>query len=209
MPLVNPTSASGYPKGTVPTVVQVTSSTGGGNSAVFGGAPTQNNLLVAICFNPTSSTAGSGWTQQFLQGSGTDFGVVLTKTAGASESATQTPLSGVSTTGSMVIYELHSSTHTTPTYAASAANAETLSQLSNSPVTLPNILNGIGICTLCSVTTGPASSFNVGTQDVNVTTTARPILSGHADLSSQPICGIFATYTGVGNSKTISVLITA
>src|ERR1700693_6596305 len=73
--------SGGYNKGTVPTVVQVAFSVNGGNSAIFSVAPTSGNLLVAMCFNPTSDTTGTGWTKQVENSGGTDYGLIFTKVA--------------------------------------------------------------------------------------------------------------------------------
>lgn len=213
MPLVNPTSAGGFPKGTPPTVVQVaTNLLTATNSAVFSGAPTQNNLLVAMVFSVGLPTATGAWTEQFVSSSGTDYGKIFTKTAGASESATQTPCTGVNGATAMIIWELHSSLHTTPTYlTGTGPNAEFIGS-TNSASLLPTLLNGLGLSAVGTVTNSPTNVANAGTVDANLAagTGARALNAGHCDPSQQAMCGILTTYASSStNSKTLTVLVIA
>lgn len=199
--------SGGYVAGTPPTVVQVAHSVAGGNSAVFGVAPTNGNLLVAMCFNPASNTAGSGWTSQTTNSTGTDFGTVLTKVAGAGESTTQTPMSGVTTTGCMVIWELHAAS--TPTFIAAQSQSETTGVV-NIPVLLPNIVNCIGLAALSAVSNNIANLFNLGTSDFLDNTNAnRKLGASHTDLSKTPMAGLFGSFGSSTNSKGATALISS
>jgi len=99
--------AAGASVGTPPTIVQSKASVASSKSITLDGAPVNGNLLVAMCFNPTTATAGSGWTAQASVSTGTDYGTVFTKVAGGAESATQTPLNTDPTPGSMIMWELN------------------------------------------------------------------------------------------------------
>jgi hypothetical protein len=198
----------GYPAGTIPSVVQTAFSVAGGNSATFGSAPTNGNLLVAIIFNPTGDTAGAGWTLQIANSTGTDYGAILTKIAGVGESLTQSPLTGIGGTGAIVIWELHSAS--TPRFIDGLSQPETSSSTSNIPVTLPNIKNCIGLSAIGVVTTPTiTAAFNVGVQDVLDNTNARRLIAGHTDLSQTPMVGIFLTLSASGQSKGCTCVISS
>lgn len=102
--------------GTTPTIVQSGANAGssGINSVTLGSAPTNGNMMVAFVDNQSSQTPGTGWVQlgQTL-GSGIDFAFVAWKVAGASESATQTPVATASA-GGIVIFELNNGGPTIP-----------------------------------------------------------------------------------------------
>ena len=95
-------AASGAPGGTAPAMVQFASNNANGAyaSVTMGAAPTNGNLLVCVVYSEQAVSPGSGWSQApGTTGStaGLWYTYIYTKTAGASESATQTPLSGTST----------------------------------------------------------------------------------------------------------------
>jgi hypothetical protein len=80
------------------------------NSVTLGAAPTQGNLLLAITTDlGTSETASAGWTKISFTSAANDGSGFFWKVAGVSESATQTPLTGLST-GSCTIFELNNAT---------------------------------------------------------------------------------------------------
>lgn len=202
----------GYTPGTVPTVVQIANSVAGGNSAVFTGTPASGNLLVAMCFNPTSDTAGSGWTKQFENSSGSDYGIILTKVCGGSESKTQSPLSGVSTDGVIMIWELHGQNVSTP-FVFAASQAEQAGALFSAPVLVPNATNCIGLSALAASNSGSQTivkALNIGTQDLLSNTGAsRVAAAGHTDLSQTPFAGIAALFSASLNSKAATCLISS
>ena len=95
-------ASSGAPGGTAPAMVQFASNNANGAyaSVTMGAAPTNGNLLVCVVYSEQAVSPGSGWSlAPGTTGStaGLWYAYIYTKTAGASESATQTPLSGTST----------------------------------------------------------------------------------------------------------------
>lgn len=201
----------GYPAGTVPTVVQFASNVGGGNSVTFGATPTSGNLLVAMCFNPASGTNGSGWTTQVSNSSGTDFGVILTKVCGGSESTTQSPLTGVSTTGCMAVWEIHGQAGSNP-FVLGQCQSESFASTSIA-VVIPNSLNCIGLAACGVVNTGSdtiTNAINVGTQSIRSNTAATRLLeAGYTDLTQTPTAGFVALFSGTLSSKAATCLITS
>lgn len=201
-------TGTSYNAGTPPVFVQVAFSVGGGNSATFGVAPTNGNLLVAHCYNPASQTPAAGWTYQTSNTSGTDFGVILTKVAGAGESTTQTPLSGVGATGGMVIWEVSGQA------AAFFVNGQLQNNLVgpwNVPVLLPNLKDCIALVSIGVVSPQTIVSVrNLGTQDVLDNTGTRKLAAGHSDLTNIPVAGIMAVFNSTGTGyKGATCLITA
>lgn len=200
-------SGSGYAPGTVPTVVQFGHSVGGGNSVTLGVAPTNGNLLVALATNPTSDTVGAGWTKVVDNPNGLDYGLAFTKVAGAGESTTQTPLSGVGTKGCISMWELHGQNASPFAYGQSQTE-----QSSSQAVALltPNLFNCIGLCHIGVDSVNISSAYNEGTRDVLDNSNAdRKMVAGHTDLSKGPVLGIIANYASSTNSKEIVVLITS
>lgn len=196
----------GYPPGTVPTVVQHAFNVNGTNSVTFGAGPTNGNYLVAMTFNPASNTAGSGWTSQVSVSSGTDFGTILTKTAGVAESTTQSPLTGVAGTGCMVVWEINGQNVSTPFVSG---NSQTESSgITNVPILFPGCMNCLGLSAVSalSVFTG---TFNEGTQDVLNTGGARDLVAGHTDLSTTPMVGILTTFATTASAKGATCLISS
>lgn len=199
----------GYTPGTVPTVVQVAYSVNGGNSATFSVAPTSGNLLVAMCSNPASGTAGSGWTNQAQNTGGTDFYLILTKVAGAGESTTQSPMSGVSTAGGIVIWEINGQNGTTPFLIGQVSN-QSVNIYSTALTFFPNLTNCLGLACVAVVSGQTISSArNLGTQDVLDNSGTRCLAAGHTDLSKTPTLGVFATFNGSANYKAGLCLITS
>lgn len=200
--------SGGYPAGTVPTVVQVAYNTAGGNGATFASAPTNGNLLVAINFNPTSNTAGTGWTLQTENTAGTDYGSILTKTAGVSEPAAQTPMSGVSTTGATVIWEISGQNATTPFVVGASQTQAT--GIATTQVPLPNSKNCLGLAAVGVIPSASINTvLNIGTQDVLSNTNSRYIAAGHTDLSKTPFAGLIAVLSVSGSSKAATCLISS
>lgn len=196
----------GYPPGTLPTIVQVASTSSGGNSATFSAAPTAGNLLVAMNFNPSSPAAGTGWTLQTQNASGSDWGSILTKIAGAGESATQSPMTGVSTTGAMIIWEIHGQASTG--YFLFGQSQVEQSGLTNVPVFTPNSINCIGLSAVGVLPSPTISAIgNIGTQDALLNTGSRFLVAGHTDPSQTPMAGIISAFSATASSKCTTCLI--
>lgn len=201
-------SSGGYAPGSPPTIVQTGHNQNGNDSITLGSAPVNGNLLVAMWFNPSVSTAGSGWTIQASNSSGTDFGVIATKVAGASESTTQQPMVSTSSPGAMIIWELHGQ-NATPILASVTQIEQT--GTSNSSTALPNVSGAIflGACALVSTSFNNSKLLNV-TQDVlDVTGATRQLAAGHSTLATAPLGQILVNFTGSGSSKALGILITS
>lgn len=188
-----------------PSIVQV-GHTQAGSAITMGVAPTNGNTLIAMSFNPSSLTLASGWTSITNNSTGTDFGSVSIKTAGAGESTAQNPLSTSPGTGTTIIWEIagyHS-------VVASTIAAEQTG-LSGATAALPGISGCLylGALGLVSTSNNINAILNV-TQDVKDTTgTTRQMAAGHSD-ASKALAQIFATFTGTGTPsfKAAGVLIT-
>lgn len=200
-------TAGGYAPGVLPTLVQSGGVNTGGNSVTLGSAPVQNNLLLAMGFNPSSPSPGSGWTVVAEFDTGSDYGVILTKVAGASESSTQSPLTGVSSTGALVIWEIHSSVHTTPSFLLGQTQAEQTSQDGNTPILFPNIANGMGFSACAALSNPIVNVVNVGVQDVFLNSGTRPFVAGHTDLAHTPMAGVITTYGTFTQTKSATALV--
>ena len=207
-------SVGGYSPGTAPTIVQSAhgntgGATGGGAGLTMTSAPTNGILLVAMTFNPTTATANTGWTQLASNSSGTDYGTILYKVAGAGESTTQTPLSGtVAAPACMIIWEI-AGANASP-FVFTTMQAEQ-SGTSNSSGALPNVANAIflGAIGLVSTSYNNSALINV-TQDAKDTSgTGRQLAAGHSTLATAPLAQIFATFTGSASSKACGLVVTA
>lgn len=86
-------------QGTPPTVVQFNYASAQGAVVPVGmtAAPTNGNILVAFVCCVDNLSAGSGWTLVSQQTAGLWYLNILTKTAGASESSSQSPIAGTTT----------------------------------------------------------------------------------------------------------------
>lgn len=110
--------------GTPPSVVQFNYTSVAAStvpSVTMGAAPTNGDLLVAFVITDASSapTANTNWTLQSSQTSGLWYFQVLTKKAGASESTTQSPVTGGSSAHWTVgIYEVSGQNATSPIVSA-------------------------------------------------------------------------------------------
>jgi hypothetical protein len=95
--------------GTPPVVVQFdyASANGPVTGVTMGVAPTNNNLLVAFAYGTGGIGAAAGWTLQQSQSAGLWYFYILTKVAGSSEPALQTPIStGSSMYWTIGVYEV-------------------------------------------------------------------------------------------------------
>jgi hypothetical protein len=192
-------AGGGYSAGTVPTVVQVASSTSSSGSAAFAVAPTAGNLLVAMNFNPGSASAGTGWTQQVDNTSGTDYGLIFTKIAGAGESTTQTPVSGASA-GATVIWEI--SGQAGSNYFQAGLSQAEQTGTTNLPIIAANAYNCLSLAAVSVVPGGTiAEVISLGTQDVLANTGTRYLAAGHTDLSKTPLVGPLTIFSANSSSK--------
>lgn len=195
--------------GTPPTVVQVAHENAGGDSVTFGAAPTNGNLLVAMWFNPSVDAVASGWTKVGENSSGSDYGVIATKVAGASESTTQQPINSAPGTGCLVVWEVYG--QAASPVVTTATETEQTGLLGTSPI-LPALTNCLflGAIGLSSGSNSNNTVYNV-TQDVKDTSgTGRQLSAGHST-AAQPTAQIITTFTGSGTPsfKGSGVLITS
>lgn len=200
----------GSPAGTPPTIVQSAHQNSGGSSVTMSGAPTNGNLLIAMSFNPGSNTAGAGWTQILNDGSGTDFGNIFTKTAGAGESTTQSPLSGADATSCCIIIWELSGAATGVLFTTSSGGEQTSKKAGFVPG-LPLFTNTIFLGAIGMVST----SFNNTTQfaaisDAKDTSgTHRQLSAGHATLANSSIGAIAQAFSGAADYKSAGCVVAA
>jgi len=205
-----PSGAGGYTPGTVPAIVQSAISNSGTASITLGAAPTNGNLLVCMFFNPSTPNVGTGWTQQFFNTTGTDYGVIATKVAGAGESATQTPIaSSPGGTGLICMWEL--SGQAASDYLAYGITQAEFTGINNQPLQIANSVNCIGLSAVSLVTGANINKvLNVGNQDQSIPSSGnRRGVMGHTDLSSTPAVGIAVKLSASGNTKGATVLISS
>lgn len=199
----------GYDPGTPPLVVQVAHSSVSGNSATFPVPPTAGNLLVAFVSNPTAPNPAAGWAVTAENDNGTDYDTISIKIAGASESATQTPLLFSSTDVGIVIYELAIPSGT-PNFLFGNAGVRSVALPANTPVFYPNAKNCIGLSVVFLIPPETfASLTNVGNLDVNDATGTRYIAAASNNLSLTPMAGMMTVLSANGETKSLTCLISA
>lgn len=189
-------AAGGTDPGTPPTVVQSKMAVANSASITLDSAPVSGNLLVAMCFNPSVGTVGSGWTSQAANSTGTDFGLVATKVAGGGESATQSPLSGAGN-GLIMMWELNG--QAVSNFVVAAATQAQQSGLQSTAPQLPNLTNclTLGCVSLVSTSNSVNALYNM-TQDKVITSgTTRQGAAGHAD-ARIAIGSPLVNFTGTG-----------
>lgn len=195
--------------GTPPVIVQSAIAVAASASITLGAAPTNGNLLVAIFFDPTTQAAGAGWAIRANNSTGTDFGVVLTKTAGAGESATQTPMGGVPTTGLIAMWELSGQAVNNFIFGAVSAGAGALQSSAPFGPTITNCLTLMALA-LVSTSNNILTVANITQDQIINTGVSRQGVMGHSD-ASRPLGMPFVTFSGAGtpNSKCGVIVITA
>lgn len=189
-------AAAGGGAGTPPTIVQHGAENAGAQGITLGAAPTNGNLLVAMCFNGTVDSAGSGWAKYADNGSGSDYGTIYTKTAGASESATQDPLSSAPGNGCIAMWEIHG---VVTIVASSTQNEQTGLSGSSSALPLPVNMLFLGALSLLSSSNNITGAYNVVVDDLLDTGASHQIASGHATKADAPFGQIFAAFSGSGS----------
>jgi len=200
--------STGYPAGTIPTVVQVAHATSG-LAVTFGAAPTNGNLLVALSFNSAANTLASGWTKHHENTSGTDWSDVCSKVCGASESTTQQAMSSATANGGVIMWELAGS-------LGASAYVTTVDQIEQNgvteiiPVYLPNAPGCIGLAAVAVITATTISNLkNTGTQDALDNTGNRRMGGGHTDLTQTPMVGVAGKLSASGSCKALACLFSA
>jgi len=203
----------GVPVGTPPTVVQVAGECSAGGLVVMASAPTSGNLLLAMTFNSTGNSSGTGWTKLFENPTGLDWGDIWYKVAGAGESTTQTPLGGSPSVAAKMIWELSGMASVPACFIGAASQVEQATGLSGAGPQFPNLTNcrSFNAMGLASASNNLKALYNIQHSDAFINSgTGRQLAAGHSD-ASYPINQIFATFTGTGSPsyKCCSVLVTS
>lgn len=198
----------GYVAGSAPTVVQSANNVNGGQGVTLGAAPTNGNLLVAMTFNPSVVSAGTGWTLIANNSTGTDTGAIFTKTAGAGESTTQNPLNSAPGTGTMVVWEINGQNGTPLVYWSTEAEQSNPYAPSVVIGPLDQKLLFLGAISLISSSQNFVNMYGVVQDQFVKTGSSRQIAAGHASLKNFPIAQIAATISGTANFKATGLIIT-
>lgn len=208
----NKPASGGGGGGTPPTMVQFGSVSANSTipSITLGGVPANGNLLVAILMTDGSDpTTASGWTLQSTFSSGTWFFHIYTKVCGGSESTSQFPVTGGSSSNwACGIWEVHGQSVTpVVTSGASGVSSNTFLQ---TPV-LPVLTSSICFFALVSTTVSNALAqpFGAQTTDVNLSagTGGRPVF-GHSN-STASVYGMCATQASAAAYDAGLILVTA
>jgi hypothetical protein len=192
--------------GTPPTIVQNAISVAASGSITLGAGPTNGNLLVAITGNPSTGSAGTGWTIQSQNTSGTDFFQILTKVAGAGESATQTPTPGAVSASIIGMWEIHGAAATPIIFVSAGAPVTNAANSSASIPGIPNVLNLALIDIMGG--SGAVTNFLNMTQDQIASSGTRRGAMGHSD-GSKAIAQLVALLSASVGTKAGIISLTA
>lgn len=196
----------GFDPGTPPVIVQSKAASAASASITLDSAPTDGNLLIAFTTNPTTASAGSGWTIIFQQSNGTDWTTWLKKTAGAGESATQTPIGSAPSNAGIIMWELSGAAATPEVlWAITTPLTATMNQSAQYPGMTDKLALGGVMAVSGSVTI--TNTYNM-TQDQLVNTGNRRLFGGHSD-GATPIAQIIARFSGSVESKCGVLVLTA
>jgi len=188
-------SGGGFSAGSPPTIVQFGYENSGSASVTLGAAPTNGNTLVALCWT-SNNAAGAGWTRQANDASGTDYADILTKVAGSSESATQTPVTG-GAGGAIMMWELNGVNATNPIVNVSVTAQQGGPFVSSTAYNqFPNMLTLAGVAVVPSTTI--TETYGGLTQDVSNSGT-RNIYGGHSTYAGATISQIIAMISASGS----------
>lgn len=170
--------------GTPPTIVQTAISNAASTSITLTSAPTNGNLLVAIC-QSGSAAQGAGWTLQSSSSTGIYWGVVATKVAGAGESTTQTPIAAAGGGPVIMIWEIAGAA-ASPVIVASADFR--VAAVNGSSTLVPSVSNTLMLFGNSLEGTGIAFTYKANyTEDRNLTSGFNASM-GHSDAST-PVYG--------------------
>ena len=144
-------------KGGAPALVQQKAAVNT-NSVTLGAAPASGNLLLAITTDlGVSETASAGWTKISFQSAANDGAGFFWKIAGASESATQTPLTTLGT-GSLTVFEIANATPA----ALSAVNVDLSGSAIAASLTAAKTAGGLILGVACNRSASVAPSSITG-----------------------------------------------
>lgn len=196
-------NGGGVSPGTPPLIVQSAIDNSGTASITLGSAPTNGNVLVAMCFNPSTDVAGTGYSRQVDNGSGLDYGTIMTKVAGVSESATQSPLnSSPGGTGLIAMWELSGQAIA---YFVTGASQNELATPFNASAQVPTVTNMITLMACaCDNSETIVAAYNF-TQDQIVNTGNRRGVMGHAGPGIAGIGQLLTVFSGGTPSSKASI----
>lgn len=196
--------------GTPPSIVQFAHSNTS-NSVAFGVAPTNGNLLVAICVD-TGSGAGTGWTAEDTDAGGAAFGLIATKVAGVGESTTQTPMAAGSNNVMVICaWEITGQAVSSPVLFA---NSSTLGA-AHTAYTQPAVSSLADVLNLGAIQTEGTPQTLTGcygmSQDVlNNAAAFSHYIAGHSDAGSAAVAQLLTRMMGsTANTRQGIIQITA
>lgn len=194
---------SGGSPGTPPTIVQTGISNAASTSITLGSAPINGHLLVAIC-QAGAATAGSGWTVQASTSAGSFYGVVVTKVAGASESATQTPIATAGSGPVIMMWEL-SGAAASPVIIAEAASKNATNV---SSTVVPSMVNTLALFGMSVESSGVSLTGKFNYTESNSVTSGYNASMGYANASSAVFGGIWKL-ASAANCRPSYIVVTA
>jgi hypothetical protein len=178
----------------------------------MGSAPTNGNLLVAFTFNDGSQpSVDSGWTQLVLGISGTLYGAIYYKTAGASESASQTPSTGGTGNFAQGIWEISGAVGGSGSFLADIIQNITVSGIAGATPVLPISESQLFLGAIATYNTSDAivGTFGVSTVDVTLSGSGVQASFGHSDSTTSPAFGMVDSFSAAVGYKSISTIILA
>lgn len=184
--------------GKPPVVVQTGTAQGVGSdpSVTMGSGPVDGNLLVAAVFNTgTNPSTGSGWT---MVGSNYVGGVgvtIFTKTAGVSESTTQSPSTAATGDVSTIVWEVSGALSGIEYFANGTVSSTVLSAAIPALPVVPSSLF-LAAMALNSASTPIATNYGLAFSDLLGSSGAQAVY-GHSDSTNVQSFGLAATWTSL------------
>lgn len=161
------------------------------NSVTLGTGPVQGNLLLAITTDlGVGETASAGWTKISFTSAANDGAGFFWKVAGAGESTTQAPLTGL-TTGSTTVFEISNATPA----ALFANNVDLSGTAIAASLTGAKVVGGLILGVACNRSlTGPTSITNATLLGAAVTGGSRAVQPFKVTTPAQGVNTVTANY---------------
>lgn len=185
----------GFAGGTPPAIVQTATSQS--TTVTMGAAPTNGNLLVAFCMDTGSNpTLGSGWTQLvYSANSDLDIGIYY-KTAGASESTTQAPVTGQNSSITNVIWEISGSAGGSSAFAFANVADDVATAYGGTTSALPVLTATLFLGIIVSAIPGTATIASAyGSHTLATPSGGVPAAYGSGDSTNSQVYCIAAMFT--------------
>lgn len=179
--------------GNPPTIVQVASNQAASSdpSVTMGSAPVEGNLLVAFVFNTgTNPTTGSGWAKVNSNYAGNVGATIFTKTAGASESTTQTPSTAAAGNTSTVIWEVSGSSG----FAVEQTYSDTPTVTSASTNLFPVVSGTLFLAALAGTADTITSAYGTASKTL-LNVAGAPTAYGSSDSKTAQSFGLSVTFS--------------